>query len=123
MMSTAKLSLFATAFAIALFVLPMAASAAYTTQSSPLASTYVTFKVVNVHGVPQAGVRVDIEHYDTHIATLYTNSHGIVTLNLAKFSSTYRLFFDFEKGNLGASFTSLVGHIMGKTITITLRPS
>jgi hypothetical protein len=125
MSTTSKLSLSTVALvlAVAMLATPMLASAAYSTAAAPMHSTLVTFRVVNPHGTPVVGVKTTLEAHDHIIATLFTNSKGLVTFNLAKFTLTTRCFFDFEKGIWGASYTALVSHLIGHTYTVKLTAS
>lgn len=107
----------ATGMVLALFVVSFAAVPVFAQSTST--STYVTFKVVNGHGVPVASVKSILEVQD-HRYIAYTNSFGIVSFNLAGYPLTARLQADFEKGTRGASLLSTVGQVIGQTVTITL---
>jgi hypothetical protein len=118
-MNKTKLSILATTLVLAMFLLP-SATAAFAAQTSALSTTTATFKVVNAHGILQAGVKSVLEIND-HVYTKYTNSHGLVSFSLSGYSSTSKLQVDFEKGTLGYNMWSTVGQVIGKSMTITIR--
>lgn len=116
-MNRMKQSFLATGLVLALFLLP-SATAAFA-QTSTVTSTYATFRVTNAHGIVQSGVKSVLEIND-HVYTKYTDVNGMVSFNLAGYSSAAHLQVDFEKGTLGATKLSTVGQVIGKTFAITL---